>query len=438
MTTYYVAANGDDGAAGTSEGAAWASPAKAVATSMSGGDVVRFRRGDTFSGVNSTVSDSGTDNSAPIRWSDYGQDSAPKPIFAQSGTSTPQLTLTGDYVHLENIRFIGGSSAILPTACTGFRVSNCEVKETNDPSILITGAGSGGVIEDSRIFSTNGDGISSTTHTGLQIRRNRIQRIAPFHFRAGEKTGIDAILLVDSNSQSDVHDNVVEGPFDYAVRCAQSSTGTIAQVYRNLLGGGTYAVMSSTGGGTQVTAISNVLMTDPLYALGAALATGSGFYVASGADLFAYNNTILNQSPGYVAASSIFLSASATATFTNNISQCVTSTGMHMAITSGASFTSDYNLFNENDSPLLGVGIAGRFFFGLQGYKFAGYKTASSQDANSLTGDALFRTDRPQTIPSKRLLSTSPALGAGTDLSGTFTYNALNETRSVPFNIGAL
>jgi hypothetical protein len=46
-TTYYVKNGGNDGAAGTSDGTAWATIAKVNAT-ISGGDIVLFKRGDTW------------------------------------------------------------------------------------------------------------------------------------------------------------------------------------------------------------------------------------------------------------------------------------------------------------------------------------------------------------------------------------------------------
>lgn len=78
--TYYVSTDGDDDAAGTSEGAPWRSIARVNATSLGAGDAVRFRRGDTFAGA-LVIGGSGADG-APLTIGAYGDDAAPRPVIS--------------------------------------------------------------------------------------------------------------------------------------------------------------------------------------------------------------------------------------------------------------------------------------------------------------------------------------------------------------------
>ena len=94
--TYYVRNGGDDYAAGTTEGTAWASITKvnSMISSLSPGDNVLFRRGDTFYGAISISSKNGTSGN-PITFGAYG--TGPRPII------TGMTTLTGWTNHAGNV-----------------------------------------------------------------------------------------------------------------------------------------------------------------------------------------------------------------------------------------------------------------------------------------------------------------------------------------------
>lgn len=73
--TYYVSAAGSDSNSGTSEGSAWQTIDKVNAATLSAGDQVLFRRGDTFRGT-LTPHASGTSGN-PIRFDAYGSGALP-------------------------------------------------------------------------------------------------------------------------------------------------------------------------------------------------------------------------------------------------------------------------------------------------------------------------------------------------------------------------
>lgn len=75
QTTYYIASNGSDAADGRSAQAPWQSLSKINTQSLRAGDVLLFRRGDTFRGT-LTIRQSGTAGN-PIRVDAYGTGASP-------------------------------------------------------------------------------------------------------------------------------------------------------------------------------------------------------------------------------------------------------------------------------------------------------------------------------------------------------------------------
>ncbi|WP_460801949.1 right-handed parallel beta-helix repeat-containing protein [Microbacterium sp. GXF6406] len=91
-TTYYVAADGDDNASGTSAQTPWRTLAKVSATTLGPGTAVLFRAGDTFTGV-LNLRGSGT-ASAPITIGKYGQGARPVLHGAGAVPATIHITET--------------------------------------------------------------------------------------------------------------------------------------------------------------------------------------------------------------------------------------------------------------------------------------------------------------------------------------------------------
>jgi len=95
-TTYYVKNGGNDGAAGTSDATAWASLEKVRTSTFSAGDVILFRRGDTFRGWIRFPSSGTSGNHIVI--DAYGTGAKPKIL------NSKDLSATGDWtLHSGNI-----------------------------------------------------------------------------------------------------------------------------------------------------------------------------------------------------------------------------------------------------------------------------------------------------------------------------------------------
>lgn len=93
-TTYYIdAANGNDSNIGTSETQAWKTTSKVGSFDFSPGDVIAFKRGQTFSGTLSYSGSSGTSTN-PITLTAYG--AGAKPIITGFGTLTGTWTNEGN------------------------------------------------------------------------------------------------------------------------------------------------------------------------------------------------------------------------------------------------------------------------------------------------------------------------------------------------------
>lgn len=89
-STYYVASDGDDAAAGTSESAPWKSLEKASSVVLAPGDALRFRCGDTFTGA-LALQGSGSAE-APISVGSYG--AGARPVLAGAGAVPATVHLT--------------------------------------------------------------------------------------------------------------------------------------------------------------------------------------------------------------------------------------------------------------------------------------------------------------------------------------------------------
>lgn len=99
-TTYYVAADGDDSASGTSPHRPWRSLQKVSSTVLEPGDEVRFRSGDAFTGV-LALQGSGTARQ-PIRVGRYGH--GPRPRLDGSGAVPATVHITASsHLRLEDL-----------------------------------------------------------------------------------------------------------------------------------------------------------------------------------------------------------------------------------------------------------------------------------------------------------------------------------------------
>jgi hypothetical protein len=99
---YYVdSISGSDGNPGTSPSMAWRTLAPLHARSFQPGDVIHFRRGASWHG-GLNISSSGVQGN-PITYTTYGDATAPRPVFSNSGEWSRAITINASWVVLDGV-----------------------------------------------------------------------------------------------------------------------------------------------------------------------------------------------------------------------------------------------------------------------------------------------------------------------------------------------
>ncbi len=151
---------------------------------------------------------------------------------------------------------------------------------------------------------------------------------------------------------------------------------------------------------------------------GAAMVQGSHGVIENCTFFDNYDDTVPGDNYGIV----LDTTAGASWTIKNNI------TKNHLyevyisaaAVAAGLTLDSDYNLFDDSRG-------GSAFHYNGTNYNFAGWKTASSQDANSINDDPLFQNAESGAF---RLGSESPAIDSGTSLGLTQDF----ENNAIPYS----
>jgi hypothetical protein len=99
---YYVDSNdGNDGAGGTSEAAAWRTLEPVRSTDFQPGDVIHFKRGSSWSG-DFVINNSGEEGN-PITFTAYGE--GDMPVFSNPGGGNERcIYISADWIVLENLK----------------------------------------------------------------------------------------------------------------------------------------------------------------------------------------------------------------------------------------------------------------------------------------------------------------------------------------------
>jgi hypothetical protein len=164
-TTYFVdATGGNDGSAGTSESAAWQTIAKVNAATFGIGDTILFKRGETWSGTQLDPPSSGI-SGHPIVFGAYG--SGALPII--DGNDTVNCCICRrDYVTFQSMRFIDGLNFGLELSlCSYVNVIDCEADGCGNDNVLVDGAEH---VEIARLTSTGAyERVAGPAITCLEI-----------------------------------------------------------------------------------------------------------------------------------------------------------------------------------------------------------------------------------------------------------------------------
>jgi hypothetical protein len=463
--TYYVdcASAGGDGTTTATSGAAaaYATVAAANGRTFSAGDSLLFKRGCTWTGTRLTMDESGSAGN-PITIGAYGSGAAP--VLSGGGTANYCIyTVAANYVTVDGItttaptaagylgsgtnqtirnftHLSGGTSGITTFGNSGGRYENISVTGHTGIGITHTTASSDVAMENVTVLGSPGTAVYFANVSGLSI--TGVTATA-----GGANNTHYGIYVLDSSDVS-ISRCVASGRTADGIRTKGVTTATIADcvssgnatngftlnfansdvtVERCTAHGNTNDGFSANGTGT-----GNVFRRNRSFDNGGAdNASGDGFtshdsvgvsfhynaawnnfksgiaIVGTGSGAI-YNNTFYNN---YEATNNtdwgIFISGTGAWDVKNNI----TANHTHEVwIETGAdTVTSNNNVFYPSRG-------ASAFYYHGTTYTFADYKTASSQDANSLSGDPRLLAPAAADF---RLQGASPARNAGTDLGFT-------------------
>lgn len=450
-TDYYVKNGGDDEAAGTSDGAAWATITKVNATmgSFGAGDTICFKRGSTWTGITLLITASGADGNL-LTFKDY--DTGNKPIIDCNSSVDAGIRLNTDnqhHVKLENIRVTNSTgsgisiwhdnmSDITVSACDidncsangliifrvdTYTIENCTVHTCSNAGLALMGSEfyklTNGTVTDNTIYSaTDGitlhrDGSNFTAGDNHTFENNTVYSCSEEGMDLGASS---SNLTIGTN---DLHSNTNSGLI--------IGTTTNVTIEKNKL--------HENGIGLTISSTTTcVVKTNLIYKN-----TGNDLIVVndcSGLDV--YNNTFVKNSGDNAGFIDIQTGGSPSdLEFKNNIFYHLQTGGWvsHCFIRYIGALT-PANTNSDFDYNLYFIGCTDpqidKFKVGVSSYNFSEWQSTFSQDANSLFFD-------PQVIDVANddfiLLMASPCIDKGTDVGLTEDYQGL-KIRHAP-DIGA-
>lgn len=195
---YYVdAVAGNDSNTGTSTAQAWKTLAKVDSASFAPGDVIAFKRGQTFSG-SATITSAGTLTS-PILITAYG--SGAQPLLTNPG-GWNMLVLAAANIQVKNLAFTNG---VVFDNADGLGIRGPKYELSG--AIAVTTAGAGVLIQDNT-FTDVGVGVKTYGPSTL-IEHNTFRdlRIAFRGFDSGSETSYGALGVSLNNSGIEVRYN---------------------------------------------------------------------------------------------------------------------------------------------------------------------------------------------------------------------------------------
>lgn len=208
--TYYVREGGSNSASGTSDVTAWLNVTKVNSTVFQPGDVILFKRGNTFPGARLTVSSSGAEGN-PIRIGAY--DDGAKPVIDATSTQANCVrAVSRQHIIIEDLELKNSTNDGLQLQnCSDVIVRRVSIRDVENNGILAF-QGDHVTIEDCDITNSKNNGIIFRGSVAPQLGDSIIQGCIIYNNRAN-----DGIALHQDNSRNDlganfiVRDNVCVG-----------------------------------------------------------------------------------------------------------------------------------------------------------------------------------------------------------------------------------
>lgn len=410
MANYYVSTTGNNANAGTTEGAAWLTPAYALSKIVDGtiveGDRIRILTGTytLAAGLNFTKR-----FTAYVYFEAFGPGT---PAVIDANGEAVVLHMQASYFWIDGITFQNAATTgIEMEACNYCKITRCIIQDTpigiDGGSVDGSSNGHDNEIWGCLITDGAGDGFTCGSCHGWRIHNNEVS------FR-----GISAgSLIVDGfafhgslDSMNYVYRNYIhdiEGKAAISTATLGGNAGSILTVFGNVIVSVTYAGILGVGAATAITAHNNIIVMDGRYST-----AGGGILETASSNINAWANTIYNDSDRTDVPS---LLTSSGGSLLNNISYARSTKAVHLDYQGTSAATSDNNLYYPDDTT---ADLAlGRFIFSTVYMQFAAYKTASSQDAASVSSDPLLASTTYANPDSARITAGSPAINAGFDIS---------------------
>jgi hypothetical protein len=337
--THYVdATGGSDSNSGTSPSAAWRTLSKVNAAALQPGNVVGFKRGETFAGT-LTVRRSGS-ASSPITFTSYGTGNVPV-IDARDAAFGVQVTSGARYVVVDGLRIQNSHNAGVQfdSGTSHNAIRNSEITDSG-AGVYVTGSYHSIVnndIHDLRMIvndSTPGNdygamGINLTSSDHVEIAYNRLVRCRAPSIDYGYDGG--AIELWRSNTSISIHHNY-----------AETTVG--------------FMEAGGTGGDTVADVIVAYNVIVDLYTNLSCFHLGDGYRVGTVTNLRFENNTVVpaSSSQDYL----IWFDqnpSSSVASYRNNV--MVLNPRQQIASYGYSGFTHDHNLFWRTDGSTSSLGL---------------------------------------------------------------------------------
>ena len=448
-TTYYVKNGGDNGAAGTSDGTAWATISKVNSVSFSAGDTIKFNRGDSWREYIALSCRSGTSGGRVV-YTSYGTGAKPIIYGSKLENSTGDWVDQGDNlwrnsdsefdVEVCNLIFNNEESAgkrefnidnvtlqgewiydFTNDWITVYSVSNPATFYSNIEVVLkqssaLVAIGTGYVTIDGLDLRYGGrHGIATNGGSNVTIKNCEIRYMGGAITTGTTRIG-NGIEFYASASNIIIENNHISQSLDEAITL--QSFGSSALTVSNIRVQNNIMVRNDFGFSIYYPGHTGTI---------------NGIYFEHNTGYQQGKGWSHSQKFGNLRGSSVYVASLATMTvsnvyFRNNIF----SDDLYFAVGSElnpASLTYsiidwDYNIYDN--------AVAFRIAFIGQSQTLAQWQTYSSEDANSLNSDPDFVN---ASADSFQLVLGSPAIGAGVGVGVSYDYDG--NLRADPPSIGA-
>lgn len=423
---YYVdATGGDDNNSGHHADDAWQTIAKVNASTFQPGDMILFKRGETWAGTQLTVSGSGA-SGMPITFSDYGSGDLPQ--ITGPDTATQTIYSSGkNYLAFSNLEIVGSASSNhclrIQDGGHDITIANCIIHDAG----LLYGISVRGVASDTynlritgcTVYGCDENGIAVSNPTGYSDIPTDVEIDNNIVYSNGTSTASDHGIYCNFDTGS-VHDNIC---YDNAGAGIKLNSARDVIVERNVsysttLGAQQYGFFMDKEADPAANS-GNILRNNVVYN------TVFGMWINPIATAnYYYHNTFVNLSnAGKTNGYGIrFSDGTSNQVFKNNIiyqDSAVVGTfkAAYRIITAGdeANNTFDYNCVRCEDTLRFAE-------VGASLYTFAEWQALTgSPDANSLNSDPVFVTE----YTNLHLQSSSPCRNAGEDLDVADDYDGV-------------